>query len=591
MDRPESIPARIARIASITPDRVAVVSEKARMTYGELDRRSTLLAARLNEASAGPDQCVGLLLERSPDFVVAALAVMKSGAAYLPLDTSTPADRITTILDDAAAIVLLTDPSATRTISPGRCSVRAFAIPDGPSQRAFKPLEPDPKHLAYIIYTSGSTGTPKGVEITHANLCNLIDWHVTAFGVTSADRASQVARLEFDAAVWEIWPYLTTGASVHIADDVTRRSAEALREWIVAEKITIGYVPTAFSDEMIRAEWPAETSFRMMLTGGDALRHRPKPGLPFTVVNNYGPTECTVVATSGTVSPYGDLRRAPSIGRPVANAFALILDEALRPVAPGQAGELCIAGALVARGYRNRPGLTASRFVTYVTASGKAARIYRTGDRARLRDDGEIEFLGRSDDQVKIRGYRIEVGEVVASLNQFKGVEASVVAVRDIGESGPALVAFVVPTRGARLAASELREFLASKLPDYMLPTAFVSIPKLPVSANGKLDASALPQPSPENVLPYGSAGGEAAVESDGMQGQISALVASMLGRPSIGSKENFFMVGGHSMLGVELVAKIRDTFGVKLTLRQLFSSPTVAALAAQVALLTAAAK
>ncbi len=305
------------------------------------------------------------------------------------------------------------------------------------------------------------------------------------------------------------------------------------------------------------------------------------------MVNNYGPTECTVVATSGVVTPDGDADGRPSIGRPIANATALILDDTLRPVAPGEVGELCIGGALVGRGYRNQHALTANRFVTYVSAAGESVRIYRTGDRARMLENGEIAFLGRLDDQVKIRGYRIEPGEIVECLNSLAGVEASLVAVHDVADAGPSLVAYVVPVCDARLTSADLRDHLATHLPDYMIPAYFISIPALPVMVNGKLDKSALPAPTTDNLLPDRPLISDASTEDSSLQQQISALVASLLGRPSIAAEDNFFMVGGHSMLGVQLVARIRDVFGVKLTLRQLFSAPTVAGLAVEIARLT----
>jgi len=433
-------------------------------------------------------------------------------------------------------------------------------------------------------------GRPKGVEITHGNLCNLIDWHNGAFGVTARDRASQVAGLGFDAAGWEIWPYLTAGASLHFAAEHVRRSPQALRDWLVSEKITISFVPTVLAEQLLNSSWPAETALRTLLTGADTLHRRPVTGLPFVLVNNYGPTECTVVATSGVVTPEQESSGTPSIGRPISDTVALILDEALRPVADGEAGELCLAGSLVGRGYRNLPEMTASRFVTYSPPSGSPMRIYRTGDRARLLPNGEIAFLGRLDDQVKIRGYRIELGEIVACLDRCSGIEASAVIVSDAGDGGPSLVAYVVLARGVQLSASDLREFLSARLPDYMIPPFFVSIAELPVTVNGKLDKSALPAATAENILPN-RAQPEASAPAAGLEQQIAGLVASLLGQPSIGTQENFFMAGGHSMFGVQLVARIRDTFGVKLTLRQLFGAPTVVALSTEVAKLTAAAR
>lgn len=582
--RADSIPARIARLTVAAPSRLAVVDGAAQLTYGDLERQSTLLAARLQEAGASQDRCVGILLERSADFIIAALAVMKCGAAYVPLDPSTPEGRVSAILADAGAFVLLTRSDKAQRSPVGPWRVIEFDAPANSNPRVFAEFESDPKSLAYVIYTSGSTGEPKGVEITHENLCNLIDWHLTAFNVTSADRASQIASVGFDAVVWEIWPYLACGASLHIADESTRRSSLAIRDWIVAEKITVSFVPTVLAEQLLRTYWPVDTVLRTLLTGGDALHSRPAAGLPFVVINNYGPTECTVVATSGSVSVDGDTNRPPSIGRPIANATALILDDALEPVANGEAGELCLGGALVGRGYRNRPELTASRFVTYKTASGDCQRIYRTGDRAKLLENGEIAFLGRLDDQVKIRGYRIELGEIVASLNRFIGIESSAVTVRELGDARPALIAYVIPALDASLTTTELREFLATSLPEYMVPAFYVALPKLPMSANGKVDRSALPAPCVENLLPKKAVTNGASSKSDGLQHRISALVASLLCQPSIDAEENFFMAGGHSMLGAELVARIRDTFGVNITLRQLFTAPTVAALSSQVA-------
>ena len=584
-NRIDTVPGRIARRASAAPDTTAVVDGDVRLTYGELDRRSDVLAVRLSEAGAGPGTCVGIYLNRSARFVVSALAVMKSGAAYVPLDPSTPSERVSAILAGAGAIALVTD--RCDLLQPGPWTVVSAMVPDGARAQASPKAHIDGESLAYVIYTSGSTGEPKGVEITHANLANLVDWHTSAFAVTVGDRASQIASLGFDAAVWEIWPALAAGASLHIADEITRRSSQALFDWIATEKVTIGFVPTALAEQLLRMTWPADASLRVLLTGGDTLHAMPAAGSPFMLVNNYGPTECTVVATSGVVSPEGDASRPPSIGRPIANAIALILDESLEPVAAGAAGELCIGGALVGRGYRGQPELTARRFVTHRTATGGVVRLYRTGDRAALLEDGEIAFLGRLDDMVKIRGYRIEPGEIESWLNRFAGIEASAVAVRDAGDDGAALVAYLVLARDASPTAGEVREFLAARLPDYMVPAAFVAIPELPMTANGKVDKAALPA-SRENDLPLRRApSGSAPGENGQLSASVSELVASMLGQSSIGSDENFFMAGGHSMLGAQLVAKIRDRFGVKLTLRQLFMAPTVAALSAQIAHLT----
>ncbi len=553
------------------------------MTYGQLDRESSKLAGRLQEFSSGAQSCVGILFDRSKEFVVAALAVLKSGAGYLPFDSSTPADRLGFILKDAGAAALVTGSRVTKHLPMGSWST---IIVDSGETEVVTPhiaREAPPDALAYVVYTSGSTGRPKGVEITHRNLRNLIQWHQSTFAVTATDRASQVAGLGFDAAGWEIWPYLTAGASVHIADDETRRSPQDLCDWIVSKKITISFVPTILAEQLFYVDWPQESAMRILLTGGDTLGRRPPAGLRFSVINNYGPTECTVVATSGRVPVEDGTSERPSIGRPISDSTAHILDQYLQPVPPGSPGELCMGGELVARGYRNAPGLTASRFVTYTTASGESLRIYRTGDQVRLLENGEIAFLGRLDDQIKIRGYRIEPREIVACFNDCPGVAASAVTVRDNGQS---LVAYVVPAADADLTDSAMREYLATKLADYMIPALFVRIPALPLSANGKLDATALPDPATADLL-HDVPEAQESHQNDLLRQQVGAMVASLLKRPAVDLEENFFMAGGHSMLGVQLVARIREEFGVRLTLRQLFQSSTVAALSDEVARLT----
>ena len=585
--RVRTIPERVAALLEASSRSVAVVDSQRRLTYGELDRESTRLAAALRNAGAGPECCVGIFLERSSHFVVAALAILKSGAAYIPLDPATPRERVLSIVTDARVTALVTSSQSAAAFGLPTCPV--IAIDDSPAYDVtpVPRVEIDVDSLAYVVYTSGSAGQPKGVEITHRNLCNLVDWHQTTFGVTSADRASQIAGLGFDAAGWELWPYLTAGATVYISDESTRRSPELLRDWLLEREITIAFAPTVLAEQLFRADWPAQTSLRFLLTGGDTLQHRPPTQLPFPVINNYGPTECTVVATSGLVSSAENEVARPSIGRPIANTTALILDEMLRPVSQGEPGELCIGGALVARGYRNKPELTTKRFVTYVTGAGEPLRIYRTGDRVRLLEDGEIDFLGRYDDQVKVRGYRIEPREIESSLSQAPGVATVAVSVTEDAVGGRALVAYVVSIAAAKVTESALREYLTSKLPDYMIPAFFVSLDALPVLPNGKLDKSALPPPSQDNLLPREASTNAATTQYSAVEEQIAGLVASLMSRQSIGRDENFFMAGGHSMFGVQLVARIRDTFGVRLTLRQLFKAPTIAALSVEVARLT----
>lgn len=579
---------QIGDCAAATPDRAAIVHGSHVLSWADLEIQSDKLAGCLRQRGVEQGSCIALLLERSPRFVVAALAVLKAGAAYLPLDFTTPAQRLEYILADSGAQLVLAEGTAAWRPASRCCPVLdAPALLAAPARAAAAaPPETAPDDLAYVIYTSGSTGNPKGVEITWGNLLSLSQWHRKAFGVTAADRASQIARLAFDAAVWEIWPALAAGACLHIVDDRTSCTPTALRDYLVAQRITVAFAPTLLAEQLVLMEWPADTALRFLLTGADTLHRHPPAGLPFALVNNYGPTECTVVATSGIVAA-GDGDGPPSIGRPIDHAAVAILDEKQRPAPPGESGELCLAGALVGRGYRNNPQLTAERFIHCpLRVGGKPARLYRTGDRAKLLASGEIAFLGRLDEQVKIRGYRVELGEIVACLDRFPGVEASAAAVQTSGD-GPSLVAYVVLGADARqkgLTAGDLREFLAPRLPDYMIPSAFVSLVSLPVTAHGKLDRAALPPPSRENMLPDADAPADAAAADSaaGVESQLAELVASLVGRP-VSAEEDFFLVGGHSLLGVQLLSRIKDQFGVKLGLRQLFSTPTVAGLSAEI--------
>ena len=454
---------RLAAIALTSPELIAVVSDDVSLSFAALDQLSDAVAASIGSAGLAADACVALLFQRSARFVVAALGVMKSGAAYLPIDPGTPAERLEFILTDAGVELLLTDaPPGGLPKNAAWREIRIDSFQDLESSIAASTSANHsalrPSDLAYVIYTSGSTGEPKGVEITHSNLANLIDWHAGAFELKTGDRASAIAGFGFDAAVWEIWPTLAAGATLHIADEKTRRSPQALRDWLVSEKINVAFVPTVMTEQLMQLPWPDGTSLRYLLTGADTLHRRPPANAPFRVVNNYGPTECTVVATSGIVAPdNGDGARLdqPSIGRAISNTAALILDDQLRPIAAGETGELCLAGAHVGRGYRNRPEMTADRFVTCLVDGMGWLRLYRTGDRAKLLPSGDIAFLGRLDEQVKIRGYRVELGEIASTLDRHPGIEASVVVARD-GEAGPELIAYVVPAAEARAVCSRV---------------------------------------------------------------------------------------------------------------------------------------
>jgi amino acid adenylation domain-containing protein len=555
------------------------------MTFGDLAAQSTRLASYLIARGAGPEVPVGLCLERSFDFIVAALAVLLSGSAYLPLDPTWPAARLRAILDDARAQLVISRGPHSQLVAGNGIAVIDLDAGADAIQRGTPLVEPvamTRDKLAYIIYTSGSTGQPKGVEVTHGNLLNLIFWHRRTFGITASDRASHVAGVGFDAAVWEIWPYLTAQATLVLVDERTRTSADLLRDWLVKERITMAFVPTIFADRMLAQSWPPETALRYLLTGGEALHRHPAQGLPFTVVNNYGPTECTVVATSGVIPAVGAAESqaalTPSIGKPIAHTQIRILDNDGRPVAPGQVGEIYIGGTSVARGYRNLPETTAERFLPDFLNPIPDSRMYRTGDLGCFLPDGQISFRGRMDSQEQIHGYRVEPDEIVAALNRHPGVAASAVVARGEG-SAKSLVAYVVPRENTTLGASSLREFLSASLPHYMVPSTFVKMPALPCNSNGKLDRDALPDPSPQNRIE--DAGYRA--PSTPTEERLVQILAAVLGMERVGADDNFFLLGFHSLLATQVATRVYERFGIQLSLRHLFEAKTVARLAAEV--------
>ena len=575
-----SITELIAERANSTPAFPAVVEDGERLTYGALDAQASLLAHRLRALGAGRERIVALVLPRSAHLVVAALAALRAGAAYAPFDPATPAERLAAMLEDAEPGVVVTRATyGPRLTSGAWATVMLDSEAEGPIQPTAAPeIRNEPSDLAYVIYTSGSTGRPKGVEITHASLLNLVRWHHAEFAVTAADRAPLLASPGFDASVWEMWPYLAAGASLHVAPELTRMEAEALRDWLVAQEITLAFVATPLAERMLTLPWPAATRLRTLLTGADTLHHRPPPGLPFGLVNNYGPTECTVVATSGIVPPGPLAEGLPSIGWPIANVRAYVLDERRRLLPPGQDGELYLGGAGVARGYRHLPELTAERFVPDPFGP-PGTRLYRTGDRARCQPDGSLAFLGRLDEQVKIRGHRIEPDEIVAALHAHPGVETGAVTALPGPDGELRLVAYVVAQPGASLTPTALRATLQARLPDYMLPAVFIPLDTLPLTASGKVDRERLPTPETVETL----CDPEFVAPRTVVENRLAPLVAGLLGVGRVGVSDNFFLLGGHSLLGTQLIARLRDAFGVDLPLRTIFDHPTVADLAAEI--------
>ncbi|HEU4562032.1 MAG TPA: amino acid adenylation domain-containing protein, partial [Longimicrobium sp.] len=571
------IHALVAARAERTPEALAVVCGDDALTYHELDARANRLARRLTGLGAGPEVRVGICLERSAGMVVAMLAVLKAGAAYLPLDPTYPADRLAYMLGDSGARLLVTQASLRGLLTPE--GGRTVLMDAGAAEIAAQPdvaprMAALPENAAYVIYTSGSTGTPKGVEVTHGALLNLVHWHREAFAVIGSDRATQLAGLGFDASVWELWPYLASGAAVHlIADEETRTSPAVLRSFLLESQVTIAFAPTPLAEALLALEWPAKAPLRLLLTGGDALLGRPRAELPFELVNNYGPTENTVVATSGVVGAGPGSGRAPGIGRPIHNVRAYVLDRRLEPVPVGVPGELCVGGAQVARGYLGRAELTAERFVPDPFSMTPGARMYRTGDQVRWLASGELEFLGRLDRQVKVRGFRIELGEIEGALRRSAGVADCVVVAREDLPGEKRLVAYMV----GEAEAAALRDGLRRSLPEYMVPSAFVTLDALPLTPAGKVDRKALPAPD------FASAEERYVAPRTPAEEVLAGIWAEVLRLERVGVTQSFFELGGHSLLATRVVSRVRELFGVELPLRALFEGPTVAELAVRV--------
>jgi amino acid adenylation domain-containing protein/thioester reductase-like protein len=574
-----------------TPGAAAVADSATTLSYRVLDAEANRLAQVLQAYGVGPEQRVALCLERSVGFVVAALATLKAGGAYVPLDPALPPARLSFLLSDSQASVLLSQESLLGRL-PSDATLPILCLDrDADRIAAASSAAPNslvsPDNLAYVIYTSGSTGTPKGVAISHAQLANLVAWHQHAFAVQPSDRASQLAGLGFDAAVWELWPYLTAGAAVLIPDEATRADLPALLAWLAAESISISFLPTPLAEAALSQPWPETMRLRVLLTGGDQLQRYPSKSLPCALVNNYGPTETTVVATSTVVLPEG--AGLPSIGRAIANTQTYLLDEQMQPVANGEAGELYLGGASVARGYWQRPELSAERFLPDPFSEQPGARMYRTGDLARYRADGELDYLGRIDQQVKVRGFRIELGEIAAALMAHEAVREAIAIARDDGPAGgqavKRLVAYVVAETADAELSRTLRAFVAERLPEYMVPSAVVLLDALPLTTNGKVDRKALPAPDLSHA-----GGADFVAPRSAAESAVAEIWADVLKIAPIGVHDNFFALGGHSLLAGQVLARLREVFQDHVTIQMMFEQPTIAELVVAIAEQTSAA-
>lgn len=561
-DATQTVPLLVAEWVERTPDAPAITDETGMLTYSELWVRAGRVATVLQVRRTVGADVVAVCLPRSVAGVAAQLGIWRAGAAYLPLDPVHPTDRLTTMVADAGAKVVVTDAAGAERFSSSDVVVMEQLV-DG----EVRPLV-DPSLLAYLIYTSGSTGKPKGVEVEHGALLNLVHWHRRAFDVTAVDRATLVAGVAFDAAVWETWPYLASGAHLHVVPTEAALAPERLRDWLVDTRATVSFAPTPLAERLLALPWPEPTALRWLLAGGDRLRRRPPEGLSFRLSNNYGPTEHAVVATSGLVVATGP--EAPDLGRPIANTTVRLRDAGGAVVPPGAVGEIWVSGPSLARGYRGRPDLTAAVFGRNLDEPGR--RFYRTGDLARWRADGTLEFRGRADQQVKIRGQRIELGEVEAALVALSGVTDAVVEVRP-WQGDPALVGYVVGQGNDVAWRAALRE----RLPAAMVPTVLVALDTLPLTPNGKVDRRRLPEPSEAPVV--GSEGAEETGTE--VEARIAAIWREVLGRAQVGLTDNFFDLGGHSLLLVDVQNRLQIAWGRPIPVVDLFAHPTVRSLAA----------
>ncbi|HEX6095008.1 MAG TPA: non-ribosomal peptide synthase/polyketide synthase [Thermoanaerobaculia bacterium] len=572
------------RQAASQPDTIAVVFEHDSLTYGQLNARANQLAHELIARGVQPDDRVAICAERSLEMVVGLLGTLKAGGAYVPLDPTYPADRLQYMLHDAAPKAVLTQqhlqPSLPATGAPALLLDReAFAArpSTNPERRATV------RNLAYVIYTSGSTGMPKGVLNEHQGVVNRLWWAQSEYRLQADDRVLQKTPFGFDVSVWEFFLPLLAGARLVMARPGGHQDPAYLTEVIAREQITtLHFVPSMIPAFLTAANAENCASLRRMLCSGEALPHSAlvdvAAAIPQVEVHNlYGPTEAAVDVTAWPcrVGQYGQI---VPIGRPIANTQMYVLDSHGEPVPVGVEGELFIGGVQVARGYLNRPELTAERFVKDPFSTTPDARMYKTGDLGRWLPDGNIEYRGRNDFQVKLRGFRIELGEIEARLNECAGVRESVVVAREDVAGDKRLVAYLVAEEGMTLQTSELRAALSAQLPEYMVPSAMVTLAALPLSANGKLDRKALPAPDATAL---------AARVYEAPQGEIETALAAiwqdLLKVPQVGRHDHFFELGGHSLLAVQVLSRIRTTLGVELPLRTVFAAGTLAALSGAV--------
>ncbi len=577
-----AIPELFDRHVAARPDSVALEFDGRVLTYRELARTSNQLAHRLVGSGVRRGDRVGLMMESSAAMVVAMLAILRAGAAYVPIDLAYPLARIEALVADAQAKLTIASPAFVPRLATIETSVLPLGtdfaeLSEEPDQTPSVPIGPE--DVAYVMFTSGSTGKPKGAMIPHRAVVRLVSENAFA-SIAATDKVGHGSNYAFDAATFEIWGALLNGATLlGVAHDVML-SAPALSRIIGNGGISVLFVTTALFNELAAAQPDIFRRLRVLLFGGeriDARRVRQVLGCahPEIFCHVYGPTETTTFATWHRLSA-SDLAGEPiPIGRPISQSTAYVLDSAMRPVAPGEIGELYVGGDGLAHGYLGSPGLTAQCFVPSPFSDGRGTRLYRTGDKVRWRDDGSIEFIGRRDDQIKLRGHRIEIGEIEFWLKTHPGVRQAVAMAREDASGEKRIMAYVVPDAGAPVdIIAKVQDELRRRLPGYMQPHAVVMLPTLPLTRNGKIDQKALPDPSLSLERRYSA-------PRTKLEERLAALWCEVLGVERVGRDENFFDVGGHSLRATQLASRIGREFGTEIPLRTIFERTTISEQAA----------
>ncbi|HZV36755.1 MAG TPA: amino acid adenylation domain-containing protein, partial [Verrucomicrobiae bacterium] len=570
-----------------TPDAPALLVGTDRFTYAEVNRRANQLAHHLESLGVGPDVPVGISLERSADLVIGLLAILKAGGAYVPLDPSYPRERLSKMLENSRAPILLTQQQFASTLPTENVRV---VLMDEPLPPGLKETNPSsrarPDNLAYVIYTSGSTGQPKGVAMEHRPLVNLLWWQLKNSAMGKGDRTLQFASVSFDVSFQEIFSTWCSGGELVLITEEVRHDPQQLARLLAEENVKrlfLPFIALNHLSESVSAEELRSLNLKEVITAGEQLRVTNKISAFFealpgcTLHNHYGPSESHVVTAYTLNGAPATWPALPSIGKAIANTQIHLLDEKLKPVPQGEPGELYIAGDCLARGYLHRPDLTAERFVKNPFSAEPGARMYKTGDLARLLADGNIEFLGRVDHQVKIRGYRIELSEIEAVLGKHPGVRECAVTAREDVPGQRRLVGYVVRQPDHALGVSELRRAILNKLPDYMVPSAFVFLDALPLTPSGKVNRLALP--APDDNRPQ--LGGEYVSAANETEAKMVAIWSEVLHVKGVGTKDSFFELGGNSLSAARVISRIRETLQVELPVSCLFEAPTISDLAA----------